>query len=175
MAQNNSASGDSDYQTFLGEMGDFKKGGVEVINDDPKAYAFSNVFEVAANAAPYERVVVAKNMEYAIECIRAEGASPSYTCAHDETFLCMGGEIEIELFKPAAALLAPDSEGAHLAEDQDGKLERMGRLVLGKGHMALLPANSVYRFKATDPSLGIFQTLLGPVSVERWSEICQTA
>lgn len=63
------------YQTEFGSIDSFKKGGVEVINDDAKNYAFSNLYEVAAKASPNERICVAKNFEYVIECMRAEGTS----------------------------------------------------------------------------------------------------
>lgn len=35
------------YQTKFGSLRDFEKGRVEVVDDDPKNYAFSNVFDVA--------------------------------------------------------------------------------------------------------------------------------
>mgnify|MGYP000100116736 CR=1 FL=1 len=60
---------------------------------------FSNVFDVARHAAPYERIAVAKNFEYVIEAVRAEGKSGWFTAAHDEFALCMDGEIEIQLVK----------------------------------------------------------------------------
>ena len=37
------------YTTVFGSLDDYDKGRVDVINDDPKYYAFSNVFEVANN------------------------------------------------------------------------------------------------------------------------------
>ena len=47
----------ADYTTELGSLGDYRKGGVHVINDDPRNYVFSNVFEVASKSAPFERGV----------------------------------------------------------------------------------------------------------------------
>ena len=47
------------------------------------------MFEVALKSAPYERVVVGKNLEYILETIRAEGTSDWYTAAHDEYALGM--------------------------------------------------------------------------------------
>ena len=38
----------SGIQTKFGSMKSYEKGRVEVINDDPKHYVFSNVFEVAS-------------------------------------------------------------------------------------------------------------------------------
>ena len=50
----------ADYTTELGSLGDYRKGGVHVINDDPRNYVFSNVFEVAGKSESFERVCVAK-------------------------------------------------------------------------------------------------------------------
>jgi len=36
----------------------------------------------------------------------------------------------------------------------------------------LLPAGAAYQLSSTKPGVVIIQTLLGPVTVERWSEIC---
>jgi len=66
----------TDVKTVFGALGNYQKGGVEVIKDDAKNYVFSNVFEVAEKSKPYERVAVGKNFEYVIETLRAEGDSP---------------------------------------------------------------------------------------------------
>ena len=92
-------------KTKLGSLAHYEKGGVEVIDDDPKHYAFSNVFEVAAKSKPYEKVCVGKNIKNVLEAIRAEGTSPWYTASHDEAALIMDGAVEIRLVKldqPAA-------------------------------------------------------------------------
>src|SRR3954469_3438576 len=116
----------SNYQTRFGSLADYDKGGVEIIDDDPKNYVFSNVFEVCATSAPYERVAVAKNFEYVIEAARAEGTSGWYACAHDEFALCMDGEIEVHLVKLDQAVAPADSQGARsLAGDPEGR--KMGR------------------------------------------------
>jgi hypothetical protein len=162
-----------DYVTVFGSLHDYRKGQIDIIDDDPKNYVFSNVFEVASKSAPYERVVVGKNFEYVIETGRAEGSSPWYANAHDEFVLCMDGEIEVHLVKPAARLAPKDAKGAHLLEGTpEGR--KMGRLVLRRGHQGLLPAGCAYRFQAGAPSVFTIQTILGPVSVERWGEICLT-
>ena len=103
----------ADYKTELGSLGDYRKGGVHIINDDPRNYVFSNAFEVASKSAPFERVCVAKNLEYVIEIMRAEGASLWFTAAHDEFALCLDGEIEVELMKHGGN--APEGDGAHRA------------------------------------------------------------
>ncbi len=163
------------YQTRFGALGDFQKGGVEVIDDDPRNYVFSNVFEVASTSAAYERVAVAKNFDYVIEAARAEGVSSWYACAHDEFVLCMDGRIEVHLVKPAdpSASPAPGSLGAHqLDAPPDGR--KMGRLVLERGHLGLLPKGAAYRFQADAPAAMMIQTQAGPVTVQKWAEICQT-
>lgn len=81
--------------TRFASMDDYARGGVEIIGADvAPRYLFSNMFEVASKSRPWERVVVAKNLEFTIECARAEGDSPWYICAHDETCLVMQGELE---------------------------------------------------------------------------------
>lgn len=165
------AGSESDYTTIFGSLADYRKGGVDVLDDDPRNYVFSNVFEVAAKAAPYERVVVAKNLEYAIEAVRAEGTSPWFANAHDEFALCMDGQVEVHLLKPDAPPLDADAEGGHPVDEPPAG-RKMGRLVLGRGHMGLLPAGCVYRFAAETPGVFTIQTLIGPASVEKWGEIC---
>ena len=59
------------YTTVFGSLDSYNKGGVELINDDARHYAFSNVFEVAAKSKPWEKVAVAKNFEYVLEAVRA--------------------------------------------------------------------------------------------------------
>jgi hypothetical protein len=162
------------YVTDFGSINHFNKGGVTVIDEDPKRYAFSNIFEVAAKSKPFERVCVGKNFEYVIEVARAEGTSPWYSAAHDEFVLSMDDEVEVHLVKLADpdAVVDPESEGAHkLESDPDGR--KMGRIVLRQGHMALLPVGAAYRFSAARACTLMIQTIDGPETVHRWSEICQ--
>lgn len=165
------------FKTTFGSLADYQKGRVEVIDDDPKNYVFSNVFDVASRAAPWERVCVAKNFEYVIEAVRATGESPYWTARHDEFVLCMDGQAEVELYKLAEpAPTASGRDGAHRLDAAPGKPpgKKMGRIVLERGHMALLPKHSAYRFRAAAPSALIVQTIEGPETVYRWADICQT-
>jgi len=163
----------SSVVTRFGSLAEYDKGGVQIVDDNPRNYVFSNVFDVATRSAPYERVAVGKNFEYVIEAFRAEGESPWYACAHDEFVLAMDGEIEVHFVKLAdPSIVDPASVGAHRLKDwPEGA--KMGRVVLRRGHMALLPVGSAYRFLAASPSAGIFQTIQGPETIERWAEICQ--
>jgi hypothetical protein len=162
-----------EYVTKFGSLEHYEKGSVEVIDDDPKHYAFSNLFEVASNAKPWEKIAVGKNMQYVLEVIRAEGTSEWRTCAHDEFPTCMDGEVTVELVKLTEPLVAPEKQGS-VAIDGEPDGQPMGRIVLRRGHMALLPANSAYRFSAERPSVILLQTILGDDTIERWSEICLT-
>jgi hypothetical protein len=163
----------SSYTTVFGSLDQFDKGGVELINDDARHYAFSNVFEVASVSKPWEKVAVAKNFEYVIEAIRAEGQSEWRTAAHDEFALCMDGRVTVELVKLDASPLPEDAEGSiALAEEPTGA--RMGAIHLSRGHQALLPAGAAYRFTASTPSVLLQQTIAGPDTQLRWAEICQT-
>jgi hypothetical protein len=163
----------TDVKTVFGSLRNYQKGGVEVIDDDPRNYVFSNVFEVAETSQPYERVAVGKNFEYVIEAVRAEGTSPWYACAHDEFALVMDGRVEVRLMKPETPLLESGKSGAiRLAAAPPGR--KMGRVVAGRGHMTLLPKGSAYQFHADQPSVLTIQTIQGDVTVERWAHICQT-
>ena len=162
--------------TKFGSLREYSKGGVEIIDDNPRNYVFSNLFEVASKAKPYERIAIGKNFEYVIEVARAEGSSPWFACAHDEFALSMDGEIEVYLVKlnHPDSVVSPQSQGAHRVPDAIPDGRKMGRIVLKRGHMALLPMGSAYRFHARAPAAMIFQTLQGPVTIEKWADICQT-
>jgi hypothetical protein len=161
------------YVTRFGSLGQYEKGRVEIINDDPRHYAFSNVFEVASTSKPYEKVAVAKNMEYVLEAIRAEGVSAWRAAAHDEFALVMDGEVVIDLVKLDVSPLPPDAAGSiALAGEPAGR--RMGRITARRGHQALLPAGAAYRFSAQRPSVILQQAIGGPDTQYRWAEICQT-
>src|SRR6266566_2653448 len=88
-----------DQTTRFGSLERYEKGGVTVINDDARNYVFSNIFEVASKARPYEKVAVGKNIEYVIEAIRTEGTSGWRVACQDEFALVMDGEVEIRLLK----------------------------------------------------------------------------
>lgn len=160
--------------TRFGSLQHYEKGGVEVIKDDPRNYVFSNVFEVASKAKPYEKVAVGKNIEYVIEAIRAEGTSGWRVAAQDEFALVMDGLVEMRLVKPDdPSLVPPGGQGSiPLATTPTGR--KMGRVRARRGHMTLLPAGAAYQFHATHPAVILLQTLAGRDTVERWAEICQT-
>jgi len=161
-------------KTVFGSLEQFEKGGVQVIDANPKHYVFSNVFEVASKAKPYEKVAVAKNLKYVLEVARAEGVSPWFAASHDESVLVMDGEVEIILVKPERALISETTEGAVRLEDVP-RGKRMGVIRAGRGHMALLPKNSAYQFRALKTGVLLLQTITGPNTVEKWADICQIA
>ncbi|MEO5901699.1 MAG: hydroxyquinol 1,2-dioxygenase [Ilumatobacteraceae bacterium] len=159
------------YTTRFGSLDDYSKGGIDVIDDKPRNYAFSNMFEVAGASKPWVKVAVGKNMEYVLEVIRAEGTSEWRSCAHDEFPLVMDGEVTIELFKPDVALVPADKHGSIRVEALPAG-RPMGRMVLRRGHQALLPAGAAYRMSAGTPSVVLLQTIAGDDTVYRWAEIC---
>ena len=161
------------YTTVFGSLDNYEKGGVDVINDDPKFYAFSNVFEVASNSAPYEKVAVGKNLEYVLEVIRAEGTSEWRATPHDEFALVMDGSVEVRLRDPEDQLVDPEAEGS-IGLDGEPAGSAMGTITAGRGHMAMLPAGRAYQFHADSPSVILLQTIEGPDTIFRWAEICQT-
>ncbi|MEY4401784.1 MAG: hypothetical protein RL072_1649 [Actinomycetota bacterium] len=159
------------YKTVFGSLKSYEKGRIEVINDDPKHYAFSNIFEVASKSKPFEKVAVALNQQYVLEAIRAEGSSSWYVCDHDETVICMDGEVRIDLVKPSTPIHTSGQDGAGLVNgDPTGK--KMGHIVLRRGHQALLPRHCAYKFTATGVGALLQQTLLGPLTKQRWASIC---
>jgi hypothetical protein len=164
------------YVTKFGSLNDYDKGLLEIIDDDPKRYTYSNMFEVAGTSKPYEKVAVAKNMEYVLEVVRAEGTSPWRICSHDEFAIVMDGEVEFRFLKPADSSIVP-------AEDKEGSVgleaeptgASMGTVRAWKGHMTLLPAGAAYQMHAKSPGVVLMQAMEGEDTVYKWAEICQTA
>lgn len=163
-----------EFHTAFGSLEKFEKGHVEIIDDDVKHYVFSNVFEIASKARPYEKTAVAKNLEYVIEAIRAEGTSGWMAASHDEFVVVMDGEVTVELVKLDRPAAPPTRDGTVEVEGEPGG-RKMGRIVLGRGHQALLPTGAAYRFVAARPSVMIQQTIAGELTRERWGEICLKA
>jgi len=161
------------YETKFGSLGDYRKGGIDIIDDDPRRYAFSNVFEVASGSRPYEKVAVGKNRQYVIEAIRAEGTSGWRTAAHDEFALVMDGEVEIRLQKLGAGQAATAARGSNALSGEPGGAA-MGRVIARRGHMTLLPVGAAYQFHAAKAAVILLQTQEGPDTVYRWAEIIQT-
>jgi len=159
--------------TVFGSLESYQKGGVQIIDDDPKHYVFSNVFEVASKAKPYEKVCVGQNLRYVLEVLRAEGSSPWFAADHDEAALVMDGEVEIHLIKPDQAVVAAGKEGTiKLASEPKGK--KMGWIKARRGHQALLPKGAAYQFRTSKPGVVVLQTIKGDLTVEKWADICQT-
>jgi len=156
-------------ETVFGSLENYTKGSVEIISGQASHYAFSNVFEVAEQSRPYEKVVVGLNLGYVIETLRAEGQSPWYTAAHDEFAIVMDGEVRVDFLKLDAPLMA--GEGTQLAGDVPAG-KPMGYVLLKRGHQCLLPVGTAYRFEASRPGVILQQTIKGPLSVEKWADIC---
>jgi len=164
----------SRFTTKFGSLDHYEKGHVEIIDDDPKNYAFSNVFETAARSKPYEKVAVGRNRQYVLEAIRAEGTSPWYACSHDEFALVMDGEVTVELAKLGdSQRLDPEAEGSITLHGEPAG-PRMGEVVARRGHMTLLPVGAAYRFNAERPGVILLQTIEGRETVFKWDEIVQT-
>ncbi len=157
--------------TVFGSLERYEKGRVEVINDNAKNYAFSNVFEICNGSKAYERVVFGINQIYVLEALRAEGVSPWFTCAHDEFALCMDKEVEIHFVQLPGPAVPADKNGA-IALPGEPQGRKMGWIKIKRGHQALLPAGSAYQFRAERPGVLVLQTCKGDLSVERWAEIC---
>ncbi|ALL67166.1 hydroquinone dioxygenase small subunit [Paraburkholderia caribensis MBA4] len=159
-------------QTWLGSLDNYRKGSIEIIKGKPEHYAMSNVFEVASHAAPYEKIVVGKNLKYVIETLRAEGVSPWFTASHDEFCVVMDGEIDVHFIKPSDGPLVDAQTEGSVRLDGTPSGRNMGFVRLRRGHQALLPAGAAYRFETAGQGVLLVQTILGRYSVEKWKDIC---
>jgi hypothetical protein len=165
----------AEYVTKFAGLDDFQKGSLEIIDDDPKSYTYSNMFDVASTAKPWEHIAVAKNMEYVLAVVRAEGTSGWRICSHDEFSLVMDGEVEYRFVKPDDASIVPpeDKEGS-IGLDAEPAGARMGTVRARRGHMTLLPAGAAYQMQADRPGVLLIQGIEGEDTLYRWAEICQT-
>jgi hypothetical protein len=117
-------------------------------------------------------VAIARNLEYVLEAIRAEGTSSWRVTPHDEFAIVVDGDVVIELLDPETSLVDPSASGS-IAVSGEPAGKPMGKITAGRGHLALLPAGKCYRMSAQKPSVIVLQTILGPDTIERWSQICQ--
>ncbi|ADG20061.1 conserved hypothetical protein [Paraburkholderia atlantica] len=160
---------ESSFHTVFGSLDGYRKGEIEITSGDARHYVFSNIFEVASESAPYQKVVVGKNLDYVIETLRTEGRSQWFACAHDEFAILMDGEVRIDFIK----LDNPPKNGTGtVAAGAQPAGRAMGHVVLRRGHQALLPAGCAYRFTAQKSGVVLVQTMLGELSVEKWADIC---
>lgn len=158
------------YNTRVGSLDSYEKGVIE-LNDDLQKYAFSNIYEVAGAAKPFERVAVAQNLEYVAEVIRVEGDSVWYAAPHDEFAIVMDGEVTINFVKLVDDQLPGHAGGAvRLGAKPNGPT--MGRVTARRGHQVLLPKGAAYQLVSAKPSVALLQTQDGPETVKRWSDIC---
>jgi hypothetical protein len=161
------------YNTHIGSLDAFEKGVIE-LNDDLRKYAFSNIFEVAGSAAPFERIAVVQNLEYVAEVVRVEGDSPWYAAPHDEFAVVMDGEVTFNFIKLEDDQVPSHGGGAvQLGAKPNGPA--MGRVTARRGHQVLLPKGAAYQLASAKPAVALVQTMDGPVTVKRWSDICVTA
>jgi hypothetical protein len=161
------------YNTKIGSLDAYEKGVIE-LEDDLRKYAFSNIFEVAGAAQPFERVAVVQNLEYVAEAVRIEGESPWYAAPHDEFAIVMDGEVTFSFIKLADDQV-PGHEGGAVKLGARPNGPAMGRVVARRGHQVLLPQGAAYQLASSAPAVAIVQTRDGPETVKRWSDICTLA
>lgn len=158
------------YNTHIGSLDSYEKGIID-LKDDLRKYAFSNIFEVAGNAKPFERIAVVQNLEYVAEVTRVEGESPWYAAPHDEFVIVMEGEITFNFIKLEDDQV-PSHEGGAVQLGGRPNGASMGRVIARRGHQVLLPKGSAYQLTSKAPGVAIVQTVDGPLTQKRWSEIC---
>lgn len=160
--------------TAFGSLEHFEHGRLDLVDDDGRRYAFSNLFAVAAESPPYRKIAVAQNFEYVLEVIRAEGTSDWWATPHDEFALVMDGAVKVELLDPSEPACDPAGRGA-VRLDAAPAGQPMGWVAARRGHMVLLPAARCYRFQAERPSVILLQTIAGSHTEYRWEDICDPA
>lgn len=161
------------YRTHIGSLGSYAKGVIE-LKDDLRKYAFSNIFEVAENAEPFARIAVVQNLEYVAEVMRVEGSSSWYAAPHDEFAIVMDGEVIFNFIKLEDDQVPGHSGGAaQLGARPNGPA--MGRVTARRGHQVLLPKGAAYQLVSARPAVVLVQTMDGPVTDKRWSQICTLA
>ena len=151
-----------------GSMAQHAKGGVDIVDprEHIRRYVYSNVYEIGARAKPYEKLAVAKNGPYVIECIVAEGTMPKWRLQpHDEFLLCLEGEVRVDFIEPRIELPA----GGHA--EVPG--EAMGYIIVREGNLCLLPQGMAYKLSATRRSLLLQQAKQSADTVFAWEEICE--
>jgi hypothetical protein len=149
-------------------MARYSKGGVDIVDprEHVKRYVYSNVYEIGARATPYEKIAVAKNGPYVIECVVAEGIMPQWRLQpHDEFIVCLEGEVRVDFIEPRAELAA----GAHA--DVPG--ESMGYIIVREGNLCLLPKGMAYKFSADKRSLLLQQAKQSDGTILAWETICE--
>jgi hypothetical protein len=85
----------------------------------------------------------------------------------------MDGTVEVHFIKPDTPLVPESKEGTVLAGADAPAGKKMGWVKCGKGHMALLPKDSAYQFRAKKPAVLLIQSIFGDLTIQRWAEICQ--
>ena len=161
------------YVTRFGSLDDYEKGTIDIIDDDPKHYAFSNVFEVASHAKPWEKIAVGKNMEYVLEVDPRRGHQRVADVRPRRVRRCAWTARSPSSSSSSTSRWRPPTRTARSAVDGEPVGRPMGRIVLRRGHMALLPADA-RRTASAPPAPGVIllQTIHGDDTVERWAEIC---
>ncbi len=106
--------------------------------------------------------------------VKAEGESGWYSTAHDEFVISMDGKVRVDYIKlpDPDALVDPESEGAVSLQGQPDGVN-MGYVILGRGHMAMLPVGSAYKFSAAETCTLLIQTIDGAVTQHKWAQFCQ--
>jgi len=150
-----------------GSMAQHEKGGVDIVDprESVRRYVYSNVYEIGARARPYEKLAVAKNGPYVVECIVAERVMPQWHLQpHDEFLVCLEGEVRIDFIEPRTEL----PPGAHATVPG----EEMGYIVVREGNLCLLPKGMAYKLSADRRSLLLLQAKQSEHTVFAWEEIC---
>ena len=164
-----------EYQTVFGSLEHYEKGGVQVIDDDPKHYVFSNVFEVASKSKPYEKVCVGKNLDYVLEVAARRRHVALVRGRPRRVGADHGRRGRGPLRQAGSGGRCRPGRKAPIKLAAEPKGKKMGWVKCRRGHQALLPKGAAYQFRAVGkPGVIMLQTIKGDLTVEKWAEICQT-
>jgi len=106
--------------------------------------------------------------------MRVEGDSPWYAAPHDEFAIVMDGEVTFTFVQLEEDQVPGHDGGAtQLGAKPNGPT--MGRVVARRGHQVLLPRGAAYQLASAAPAVAILQTNAGPLTIERWADICTLA
>jgi hypothetical protein len=152
---------------LAGSMAQHQKGGVELVDphEQVRRYVYSNVYDIGAQAKPYEKLAVAKNGPYVVECLVAQGVMPEWHLQpHDEFLLCLEGEVRIDFIEPRTEL----PPGNHASVPG----EELGHIIVREGNLCLLPKGMAYKLSASRRSLLLQQAKQSAETVFAWEKIC---
>ncbi|MEM8590143.1 MAG: hypothetical protein AAGG65_18955 [Pseudomonadota bacterium] len=89
-------------ETLFDSIDNYVRGGVEVVDDRPRNYAFSKVFKVAAKSTPYRRVAVTGNLGPVFGTTYHHGQFEMFVGTTTEAHRACGREMGLQVMRDYA-------------------------------------------------------------------------